>query len=321
MNNHNPLLVEKELRKEIMATDIYVGIAIADVTAENIADIKEDVEKSFAIFKDFEQRFSRFLPDNELTRFNDSSGEIKVSDDLYSMLRLSLKYFKRTKGIFDPSIYYPLLKEGYVISSQKGFNKKNIDIKYLGESGKFSKIKFLAENTVYKPADVKIELGGIGKGYVVQKVSNYLQEKYANFIVDAGGDIFCSGVNIADNLDCWAIGIEDPLYPENTLEILKLKDMAAATSGITRKNWRVGNEKKHHLIDPKSQKSAKNDLLTVTVVSDNVVKADIMAKSIFIMGEEAGLDHAEKNGVAVFMVKKDKKVKVNNIMERYVWKS
>ena len=319
--NSNPLLIEKEIKKEIMATDIYIGIVTEDVSDTSVALIQRDLEECIDIFKRFEKRFSRFLPDNELTRFNDGSGEQVVSEDLYKMLQLSLEYYTKTKGIFDPSVYRYLLYEGYVKSSQEGFVDNEAAILKVGDLGEFSDLKLNTNNVVIKPENLTIELGGIGKGFIVQKVSNFLKEKYTNFIVDAGGDIYCAGANLAAKLDYWAIGVEDPYQPEASLVTMLLKDMSVATSGITRKFWSKGNEKKHHLIDPGNKKSTVNNLLTVTVVAENIIEADVSAKSIFIMGEKKGMQYAKENDLGVYLVKKDKSIQINTIMDKYVWKN
>jgi len=92
-----------------------------------------------------------------------------------------------------------------------------------------------AERSVRKPRDVAIDLGGIGKGYIVDQVADELSKKYAHGIVDAGGDMRIMGKNREQNLDYWAIDVENPFDATRALAVLLLSECAVATSGTNRR--------------------------------------------------------------------------------------
>jgi thiamine biosynthesis lipoprotein len=309
---------EKEVKNEIMATDVYV--CIADPSIE-VKQLLFEIDSAFDLFRDFEEKFSRFIPNNELYTFNNSGGEVTVSEELFEMLEIAKEYFAITKGVFDITILPILLEEGYVTSKKDGFLSKNSNAN-LNKSYTMNDLilnkKYL---TVNKPLDLNIDLGGIGKGFIVNKVAKVLSKNFENYIVDAGGDMYVSGKNLKHNYDYWAIDIESPADSNESLYTLMLSNKGVATSGINKRKWTHLGKEKNHLIDIKKSGSVCNNLLTNTIVSDSVIEADILAKSLLIMGLEDGLKFATDNNLAACFIDKDNKSYLSTEMENYVWKS
>ncbi|MEK7595018.1 MAG: FAD:protein FMN transferase [Patescibacteria group bacterium] len=316
----NLVVVEKELLNQIMATDVFIKIADWHFSKE---EITKDIEEAFDEMRSFEKRFSRFIEHNELESFNNSSGDLTLSNELFDVLFLALAYYKKTNGIFNISLLNTLKDEGYQVSKNQGFvdpnfNSDKVKNKYLSNLEDL-KILDSSQKVVYKPKDLQIDLGGIGKGFIVQKVSDNLKQKYANFVVDAGGDMFVSGTNIEEKYEFWAIGVEHPKKAEENLEILTVSDKGIATSGVNKRFWQYKGELKNHLIDPKVNKSVENSLISVTVVANSAVEADIYAKALLIMGLDIAANFSRMNNIAALFV--DKALKVYNTaqMEKYVF--
>jgi thiamine biosynthesis lipoprotein len=312
-------IAKREILNEIMATDITV--LLCDPEKPPI-EMESDLDKCIDMFRAFESNFSRFKTDNELFYFNESSGDISVSNEMYEMLSISEKYTKLTQGFFDITTLPFLLSEGYVLSKNKGYipskapvsdeNIKNVQV---------ATYKLLPNLKVRKSKELKVDLGGIGKGYIVNKVSQFLRTKYKNYIVDAGGDMYLSGNDLVNNYDYWAVGIEDPTNYENELSILLVSNKSVATSGVNRRVWKKDGYAKNHLIDPITKKSVENELVSVTVVSDSVIEADIMAKSLLLMGLSAGLTFSAAYSISSFFIDKKLNCYKSPEMENYVWKN
>ncbi len=299
---------EKRVSQEIMKTDI-----LCEVLSEyhNDAEMLASLEQAFALFRDFERRYSRFSRDNELWAFNESEGG-PISRELFHLLEEARRYHDATGGIFDPSILIPLEQEGYA-GAYGG--------KVAGEPVPFSALQLDHETlTATKPIGLKIDLGGIGKGFIADKVAAFLAKEYQHFIVDAGGDIFASGSNRKEDYPYWAIAVEHPLRQDEPAALLVLSNLAVATSGCNRRHWTKNSEEKHHIIDPSSQKSAETDLLSVTVVAESVTRADVFAKTLLIAGSTRGSVLAETLGIPAIFIQKDGHVIRNQSMEPYVWK-
>ena len=236
-----------------------------------------------------EQRFSRFLPASELSDLNRSTGDwIQISDDLMDMLQLSMKYHTETNGIFDPSILSDLKQIGYDRSMDE-IRAKGVSVptRVSNRTSRpaFHEISFdLANNTVCLPRGMEIDLGGIAKGWIVEKAARLLNQYVEVCGVGAGGDILFIGHPL-DGMD-WDVCLEDPRSPTEMLAQLHIRSGAVATSSIMKRTWSQGEKIRHHLIDPRTGEPARTDWLSVTVISPSVITAEVYAKAILIAGEK-----------------------------------
>lgn len=308
---------KRELRGEIMKTDIFVQFFSRTVSQ---AEMELDMDKAFAMFRDFETRFSRFLESSELSKLN-NKNQAQVSPDFFAILKQSLHYFHETGGLFDPAILPALEQEGYGAS----FKSERFGVPASSVSDArhtFGEIKLNQKQLIVeKPLALKIDLGGIGKGYVVDQVLGYLGARYDHVLVSAGGDIRVRGANVGLGYPYWAIGVENPLKAGESTAILLLSDKAVATSGINRRRWTTpSGQEKAHLINPLSGQSELGSIISVTVLSDCAEAADVYAKTIFLMGPEAGLEFAEEKQLPVFIVLKDGRVEQNKYLKPFLWK-
>jgi FAD:protein FMN transferase len=236
-----------------------------------------------------EQRFSRFLPASELSDLNRSAGDWHpVSNDLMDMLQLSMQYHAETDGIFDPAILSDL--------KQIGYDRSIDEIRASGVSiparvsnrtlrPAFHEISFdRAENRVRLPRGMEIDLGGIAKGWIVEKAAQLLHQYVEVCGVSAGGDILFIGQPL-DGRE-WDVYLEDPRSPTEMLAQLHIPSGAVATSSIMKRTWSQGEKVRHHLIDPRTGEPAKADWLSVTAISPDVMTAEVYAKAILIAGEK-----------------------------------
>lgn len=303
------VIVKYEEKGKIMKTDVFVEISSQGHTKEEMV---EDISFVFQMFRDFEARFSRFKETSELTLFNNSAGG-EVSKEFFSLLQKCVFFHKETGGIFDPSILPVLDNLGYK-GSKVGETKKMSDV--------FSELVFDEKHTsVSKPKDVFIDLGGIGKGYIVDKASQFLSKKYTNGIVDAGGDIMTFGGDKSQNLDAFAIDIENPFDEQKTLAMVMLSEMAIATSGLSRRHWMHAGKEEYHIIDPATRASVASGLVQVSVILPNATMADVFAKTLLISGLDAGLRFSEEKQIPALFVGEDKKITRNSFFKQYEWKA
>jgi len=243
------------------------------------------VAKTF--INECEQRFSRFLPASELSSLNRSAGDwLQISDDLMDMLQLSMYYYIETNGIFDPAILSDLKQIGYDRSMDE------IRVNGVGTPAPvpnrtlrpaFHEISFdLTNNRIRLPRGMEIDLGGIAKGWIVEKAAQLLNKYVEVCGVSAGGDILFIGHPL-DGME-WDVYLEDPRSPIETLAQLHIRSGAVATSSIMKRTWSQGEKVRHHLIDPRTGQPVKTDWLSVTVISTSVIDAEVYAKAILIAG-------------------------------------
>lgn len=294
-----------------MGTDII--ITADPETKQNC--LLQEAEKEII---NFEKRFSRFIAGNELTQLNDQAGNNrKVSATMAELLQKIQYYHLKTRGIFDPTIISNLEVIGYnqsfdQITDQK-ISAKNSETNPQSLTELFqlrpriNDLKIIG-TVVSRPIGLRIDLGGIGKGYIVDKISRELFAVIKNYWISAGGDIFVRGHQ--ENNEGWDIGVQNPHQPDQNSFFINTrgKELGIATSGIIKRQGQNGNFSWNHIIDPRTGLPINNNILSVTAISANATKADIFAKTVLILGEQAGLDFINKEtDSAALIFTKDKK--------------
>ncbi|HEV8460029.1 MAG TPA: FAD:protein FMN transferase [Gaiellaceae bacterium] len=219
-----------------------------------------------AEFERLEALLSRFRPDSELSRLN-AAGELDAGPDLLAVTRAAVAARERSQGRFDPTVYDALVAAGY----DRSFELVAHDIPdRQGPPSSCGGSVDVDGSHITLGRDVRLDLGGIAKGYTVDRAASILADA-GPCLVNAGGDLAARGGR-------WPVGLE------GTDLVLELADGAIATSGRNRRRWRRGNEERHHLIDPATGRPADTDLLHVTVVGSTALEADVLAKVAFLGG-------------------------------------
>ena len=246
-------------------------------------------------FARLEALLSRFRPESELSVLN-REGSLTVGDDLLTVVELALEARDRTGGRFDPTVHDALVAAGY----DRTFDEVPPDDPAAPTPTSAcggGVIVDRATGTIELEPGVRIDLGGIGKGYAADRALALLSQA-GPAMVDAGGDIATHGR--PDSLG-WRVGVETA---DGTLT-LALEGGAVATSGRDRRHWRRNGEVQHHLIDPVNGLPAESDLLRVTVVAQTAVEAEVLAKALFLAGERAAAAEAEALGIACVLITDD----------------
>ncbi len=262
----------------------------------NNAGLVRYVERLFARN---EQILSRFLPESDLSRLNRNRAKTcRVSSDLFNALEQALWFARRTGGLYDPAILPILERLGY----DRSFEKIEASIANLGPldglssetgPGEHSFRAVLLDRlamTVSRPVGMRLDLGGMGKGWTVDRAADLLHGE-GPFFLNAGGDIYAGGA--PDHPDGWVVEIEDPLASDAQIARVRIRDRALATSTIVKRSWRHGNRRVHHLIDPRRGDAAETDVLSATVIADRTVVAEVLAKTALILGPQGGLAFVE----------------------------
>jgi len=241
------------------------------------------------MFADVESHLSRFRADSELSRLNKRTGRgaVLVSSLLYRVLAQALAAARQTDGIFDPTVLPMLRQAGYDRSFELLADTSD-DHPLLpvqsGRSGWRQVCLDPANNAVKLPVGVAIDLGGIAKGWTVDRASELLQA-WGPSLVDAGGDMRASGLPGGEP---WPVAVEDPFHPGQEIATLGLNNCAVATSTVGKRHWQRNGQCFHHLIDPRTGTSADSDLHTVTALAPSAMEAEIAAKTALLLGSVAG---------------------------------
>ena len=292
---------------KVMGTDAHVIVVGAE--AARLADL------ALARLERLESRWSRFLPDSEISRLNERPGEpVVVAPETFQLIDHALSAWRMTAGRFDPTILADLRAEGYDRSYEL------LDRPDASAGGRDRGTR--PQRTFAVPRSPEIHLddlvgsvrlgpattfdpGGIGKGFAADLVVEELVSSGARgVLVSVGGDLRVAGEAPAES--SWVVAIADPLDPLNVLGNLSLGAGAVASSWRTKRTWTGADGlPRHHLIDPCTGRSAVSGVAGVTVVAAQGWRAEVLAKAAFLAGPDDGPVLIAESGAAGLVVADD----------------
>jgi thiamine biosynthesis lipoprotein len=245
-------------------------VSIWDEISEDIfLDITETV---IALSEDFDQKYSRFKRTSFVWQIAEKTGKITVDEDFMAMLKMYFDFFKLSDKKFNPLIGNMISDMGY--DDQYSLLPKET----IRSSPDLEKtVTILDESTISIAEPVLFDVGGVGKGYFVDKVSSLLKEKgLKHFLVNGSGDLLYEG-----NGEAMRAGLEHPQDPKKAIGVIELQKGALAASGSNKRNW----GKYHHIIDPLSA-SSPNTIVSSWVLAESAVLADVLATCLFLCPPE-----------------------------------
>ncbi len=237
-------------------------------------------------FERWEQHLSRFRPDSELSALNRNPGRwTSVSAVLWAVLTAALEAARATDGLVTPTLLTAVEAAGYSRDFADGAWAGQDTPAGAGPApspGAWRAIELDERRRMVRlPAGVRLDLGGVAKGWAADEVAGRLGP-VAPALVDAGGDIAVSGPMA--NGSPWPIAVDDPLGRGARLDLLLLSAGGVATSGRDYRRWRQGEDYAHHIIDPRTGRPARTDALSATVVGPSALAAEVAAKAALING-------------------------------------
>ena len=294
-------------KQTILRGDIY-GTTYSIVYFSKV-DLQLKV-KIDSIFNSIDMSMSTYNSNSLITKINNNK-EVLLDDHFKYVFNTSKKIYYETSGDFDPSIG-PLVN-----SLDFGPQTNNISTDSLMKLVGLDKFKIF-QNKLQRPLNSFLDFNAIAKGYSVDMISEFLTfNNITNFLVEVGGEIRSSGLNLADDRN-WRVGLDTPTFDGLQNEIYKafnLIDKSMATSGVYRKFKidSLGN-KYAHIIDPKTGYSSKTNILSITVIADNCIEADAYATALHLMTlDEINLFVQENDKISVFIIFKDENNKIQDL--------
>lgn len=279
-----------ERRFDAMGTRGHVVVTGGDGDGEATLDAAQ------ARIAELERRWSRFLPDSEVSRLNRSAGRpTVVSGDTAGLVARAVEAWRLTGGRFDPTVLPALVAAGYdrsfeALDRMGGPAPATTPSAVPGPSA----IRIdEAAGLVHLPAGVAFDPGGIGKGYAADLVvAELLAEpgrgRVAGACVNLGGDLRAAAR--APGGAPWVVDVEDPFDAGGApLLRLGLDRGGVATSSRLRRTWTAAGTTRHHLIDPSTGAPAETDAVAATVLAGTAWRAEALATAAVLAGVAGGL--------------------------------
>ncbi|WP_043442586.1 FAD:protein FMN transferase [Arthrobacter sp. L77] len=241
------------------------------------------LDSCFELLRDLELRWSRFLPDSEISRLNGSVGNpVPVSRETMRLVVELVAAWSMTGGAFDPTTLPRLLELGYR-TSQSDPSRQTVLPRSACWPGDVPGIR-TTSTTVTLPRGTTLDPGGLGKGLAADLIVDFALDGGAwGALVDVGGDLVVKGD--APTGPAWTIAIEDPLSaaldPTARLATIRLQAGAVATSSRLNRRFETATGPAHHLIDPSSGHNPAAGAVTATVVAGSGARAEALTKVAF----------------------------------------
>ena len=281
--------------RKLMGTLWTVEIAHHGRTDEARAAI----ERAMIEIDRIESLMSEWIADSPVSRINRAAGveAVEVPEELARIIRRALEYGERTGGAFDISwrgmsgVWR--FDEEFKVPDAKAVEaaRRNVDYRAVRVEGNRVRLE---------RKGMAIGLGGIAKGYAVDRAAAVLREAgFTDTLVAGAGDMFASGTKDGRP---WRLGVQDPRGERGVmLGTVELSDRAISTSGDYERFRIAGGVRYHHIIDPRTGWPAR-ECQSATVAARSAEETDVLATAIFVLGPVKGLELALKSGADTLIV-------------------
>lgn len=270
-----------------------------------------------AVFGEFDRvdkLMTTWRPDSDVSKINAAAGiePIQVSAEVLGLLQKSVSIARASDGAFDITVgaFRGLWKfdqdfDGSLPAPEAVAERRAlVDYRDLV-------VDQAAGTAFLRRKGMRITLGGIAKGYAVDRAVALLHDRgFVDFIVQAGGDLYVSGRR-GDRP--WRVGVRDPRgAPDDSFALIELENGTFSTSGDYERGLIKDGKRYHHLIDPKTGFPATRSR-SVTVLAKDALTADVWSTALFIIGPVAGLPIVERmKDVEAVFVDRDNQVHITS---------
>lgn len=301
---------EDSLSREVFALDTISTFTVWTNDTVDSKKAEEILKNAEQLILYYDKLLSRTVAESDVYRVNHAGGaKTDISLETAYLIGEAIKYAEMTEGYFDITILpvkeiwdfkaeNPQVPTDAQIEAAKSLvNYRNIELGTTASVGENDQIKKSPLDTsadkswvtVALKEGATIDLGAIAKGYIADKISEYLKsEGVTKAIINLGGNVLMVGEKEAGTP--WTVGVQSPDGVQNSyIATVSINDASVVTSGVYERYFEVGGVHYHHLLDPFTGRPTDNGLLSVTILSDESVVGDALSTSCFVLGLEKGL--------------------------------
>jgi thiamine biosynthesis lipoprotein len=284
--------------------DTVVRVSVYDKRLSE-KKIGEAIDRVFRVMEKIEAQASIHVDTSEVFRVVEKSGKsaVRVSPEIFWLLKKSLEVSDKTWGAFDVSV--GVVKDLWGFDTDHPSVPDSMAVQSLLPKVNYREIALQDSEVFLRQSGMRIDLGGVAKGYIIDQGIRILQEEgIRSGLVEAGGDLRVFGTH--PDRKVWRIGIRHPRGEEGELfGVLETDAVGIATSGDYERYFVREGKRYHHILDPKTG-FPSNRCISVTVVAECALLADAYATAVFVLGPVKGMalikDHPSIEGMIIYEV-------------------
>lgn len=266
-----------------------ISVTIYDKVSESVMD------ECFELARQYENYFSNTIPDSDISKINDAGGTpVTVHDETVALLEIGISYGELSDGRFDITIgtlsdLWDISTKALLEETNASMIPSNEDIAAALATVDYRNIKIEGNDVTLLDPNAKIDLGGIAKGYIADKMKEFLNEKgITNGFINLGGNVLALGGK--EDGGAYTIGIQKPFAEDNSaIASVQVTDETVVSSGIYERNFTVDGTLYHHILDVSTGYPYDNGLASVTIITKNSVDGDALSTTCFSLGLEDGM--------------------------------
>jgi len=268
------------------AIDLMGTRCSVELWADDEARGRELVAEILAEYRRIDSAMSTYKPDSEISRVNARAAEapMVIGEELFGIVERSLELSVASHGAFD--ITYESVGYLYDFRAHQRPTDEQIAERLSAIDYRHVVLDRARRTVFFKAQGVRINLGGIAKGYAVERAAALLRERgVEHALLNAGGDTRVIGDRRGQP---WIVGIRHPRQADEVVTRLPLVDEAISTSGDYERYFEENGRRYHHIINPATGRPTEG-VLTVTVIGPDGTMTDGLDTAIFVLGAEEGL--------------------------------
>lgn len=292
------------LRGQTMGTTYSIKIVEERGRSIDVNALKAELDE---LFKQVNLKMSTYIQESELSRLNRApAGEwLPVSTEMMTVLMEARRVSEKSNGAFDITVGPLVNLWGFGPEMRPTVVPADSEIAARRALVGYQKLELQESPPAVKKAAAGMycDLSAIAKGWGVDQAAERLEAKgFRNYMVEIGGEVRAKGVNAKG--EAWRIGISSPDPQIAVQRVIRISGLSVATSGDYHNYFEQNGVRYSHTIDPSTGRPITHKLASVTVIHPSCMTADAFATAIDVLGPDAGMELAEKENLAVFMIVK-----------------
>jgi len=276
------VIIQKYRLKPLKQTEMIMG-TLVEITV--IPGNEKAIREAFEALKKVDLLMSTYKEDSEISILN-REGKAQVSEETLEVIEDAIKFSNLTDGAFDITCR-PLINLWKKAKKEEKLPAE-MEIEEAISLVGYQRIILEGNQIRLEKKGMQIDLGGIAKGYAVDKAIEALKKNgIKRALVNAGGDLYALGIDPQG--EKWQIGVQDPREEDKIIDIIKVKDKAVATSGDYRRYFTLEGKRFSHIVNPKTGLTVQDVPMSVTIIGPDATTTDALSTGVFVLGPEEGM--------------------------------
>ena len=260
--------------------EIYLYAPNRERASELFEEVFDEIER-------VEAALSNYRSSSELSRINRSAADAPVITDpeVFALLARALDYSQRTDGAFDITVGKLMKAWGFFRGA--GRYPSNEELAHAREQTGWQNVRLdnRARSVYFLKRGIELDLGGIGKGYALDRVAALLREAGVKSALISSGSSSIYAIGAPPGKAGWPVRVPDPMDRTATVSTVLLKDQSLSTSGSYEKFFRLNGRTYCHIMDPRTGRPVEG-MLQTTVIAPDATDSDALSTAVFVLGPQ-----------------------------------